>query len=514
MDDSDIERRLNEAGERFRSRHDADFRAPDLSPYAGRNEGIRWGAWAPVGAVAAVAAMIIGVFWAGTLFDGRPGRTVDGSAAEQGGSSWDPDLPKGVGPVRVPGAIPPINEMMDWPWVEMANSFRPRADIASGHPYCLLRQLDLSAEIVDGSFAFVARLKPGEEACRMSGYASFEWSKAGRFVKVLGGAVDPVIGQWPADPLITARRGAVVKASLEDWCTVAPNVDTTTFFDHKSGVAKVTDFPATGCPEQAVGDDGELFLPTSYWQPEGWRAEPVRGDFSGLKVRLVDTVTKDYPGTNWDGTLTWVIELTATDHDIDLDPCPGYQVGLGAMDQQDSATRRLNCQAVRQRRADGTPYLKKGKRVRFAIWGNGPTDAPETLRLIVPGESLELPLTEGAAAPTGEPRLVDEADANLHLYISNQSFDDPDAPVRLTIDGVIIVDQSFAVEGQHNWVPFEVALAAGTHQIEITGANGAKETATLEVPAHGDLWAVADYWVTQGKGSFDWHVSDHGIGFA
>lgn len=513
MDDPELDRRLHEAGEQFRSQHEAAYRPPDLTAFAGAPRRIRWGTLAPVGAVAAVAAMIIGVFWVGTIFEGRQGRVGEAGAAEQGGSTWDPDLPKGVGPVEVPGAIPPVNEAMNWPGVEMANSFRPRTDIASGHPYCLLRQLDLAAEVVDGSFAFAARLKPGEEACRMSGYAYFEWSLSGRHIEVLGGATDPVIGQWPADPLITARRGALVKASLEDWCVVAPNVDTAIFFDHKNGVAKVSDFPDVDCPQQASGEVAELTLPTTYWQPEGWLAEPVRGDFSGLEVRLVDTATKDYPGTNWDGTPTWVVELTATDHDIELDPCPGYQVALGTMSEEEVATRRLNCQAVQRTHADGKPYLRKGEPVRFAIWGNGPTDAPQTLRMFLPGERRELALTEGAAAPTGEPRMVGEAEANLHLYISNQSFDDPDAPVRLTIDGVVIVDQVFAVEGQHNWVPFEVAIAAGTHQIEITGANGAKESAIVDVPAHGDLWAVADYWVNDGKGSFDWRVSDHSIGF-
>lgn len=35
--------------------------------------------------------------------------------------------------------------------------------------------------------------------------------------------------------------------------------------------------------------------------------------------------------------------MAATKHDIDLDPCPGYQVALGSAGIDDAATWRLNC---------------------------------------------------------------------------------------------------------------------------------------------------------------------------
>lgn len=516
MDDPDLDGRLERAGERFRARFDAEFRAPDLTGFAGRRQGIRWGTLAPAAAVAAVAALVIGVFWVGTVFDcGNVGAPA-GGGSERGGSSWDPDLPAGVGPAVVPGAIAPINEQMSFPAVELGNSFRPRADIAAGHPYCLLRQLDLTAELVAHDFAFVARIKPGEEPCRLSGYSYFEFSKGGKNVEVLGGATDPAAGQWPADPLVTARRGALTRASVSDWCGVRDLVDAAIFFGQGSEneTRKVTQFPPVECPV-AEPTEEEPSLPHTYWQPEGWAAEPVRGDFSGLRIRLVDSVAKDYPGKEWDGTPTWVVELAATKHDIDLDPCPGYQVALGSAGIDDAATWRLNCQQVPTKRADGTPYLRKGEPVRFAIWvTNSRTDSPLTLRLILPGGNQEISLTEGAEAPTGEPRLVDEDEANLHLYVSNQSFDEPRVPVSVSIDGVVLVDEPFDVEGQHNWQAFPIAVGAGTHEVVVTGPNGATTTQQLVVPQRGDLWAVTNYWTNDRKGSLDWMVSDRPIGFA
>ncbi|WP_256842962.1 hypothetical protein [Ornithinimicrobium cryptoxanthini] len=44
-------------------------------------------------------------------------------------------------------------------------------------------------------------------------------------------------------------------------------------------------------------------------------------------------------------------------------------------------------------------------------------------------------------------RLVDEADADLVLYVSNQSFTDSPVSIQIAIDGVQLVDQTFAIEG-------------------------------------------------------------------
>ena len=518
--DEEIDARLTRAGEGFRSQHQPSARAhAHLETLTRRPRPTRWSALAPAAAVAAVAAVVLAAFWAGPILGNRGGSPeVSGAAAQRGGSSWNPDLPAGVGPVEVAGAVPPINESISFPRVQLGRSFRPRADIAVGHPYCLVSQLDFSAELLGDRFAFVARLKPGERPCRLSGYPYFEFSKDGRSVEVLGGSdSDPRDGDWPSDPLVTAEQAAVITAQVSDWCTVQGKVDTAIFFDSENGTQKVDRFPAVRCPALTPGTPAEPVLPRTYWQPQGWSAEPVIGDFSGLRLRLVDTLKPDYPGSDWDGTPTWVVELTATDHDVVLDPCPGYQILQGAESLSSGAdewgTWLLNCQAVSTKGSDGTPYLAKGEPVRFAIWGSPPNGSTQTFRLLTPSGARDLPLDPGASAPTGAPRLVDEETANLHLYVSNQSFDRPRVRVRVRIDGVTLVDQDFAVEGQHNWVAFEVALAAGTHQVEITGPDGASEIEVLHVPARGVTSAVTNYWGNDGHGEFDWRVSDRSIAF-
>lgn len=97
--------------------------------------------------------------------------------------------------------------------------------------------------------------------------------------------------------------------------------------------------------------------------------------------------------------------------------------------------------------------------------------------------------------------MVDEDEANLHLYVSTESFHEPRVPVSVSIDGVVLVDEPFDVEGQHNWQAFPIAVGAGTHEVVVTGPNGATTTQQLVVPQRGDLWAVTNYWTNDRKGS-------------
>jgi len=51
-------------------------------------------------------------------------------------------------------------------------------------------------------------------------------------------------------------------------------------------------------------------------------------------------------------------------------------------------------------------------------------------------------------------RLVEEEQADLVRYVSNQSFDDEKVGLRVAVDGVTVVDGEFHVEDQHNWFSF------------------------------------------------------------
>jgi hypothetical protein len=147
-----------------------------------------------------------------------------------------------------------------------------------------------------------------------------------------------------------------------------------------------------------------------------------------------------------------------------------------------------------------------------------------------PGASPQPTTTEptGTATPTATPtvtpagsiapiRLVDEGDdaADLKLYVSNQSFADDPVHVTVTIDGVELIDQSFAVEGQHNWIDFAVDLPGGEHEIVATSDTGVEFSETFNSSPTKLKYAVLDYWNyedAEGK-YFSWNIQGTAIGF-
>jgi hypothetical protein len=90
--------------------------------------------------------------------------------------------------------------------------------------------------------------------------------------------------------------------------------------------------------------------------------------------------------------------------------------------------------------------------------------------------------------------VASEADADLHLWISNQSFIDDPVGVTVEIDGVEVVRQEFAVEGQHNWVLFPIDLPPGMHVVTATSDTGVRMREKFRIPRQADRYAVVDYW--------------------
>jgi hypothetical protein len=105
------------------------------------------------------------------------------------------------------------------------------------------------------------------------------------------------------------------------------------------------------------------------------------------------------------------------------------------------------------------------------------------------------PTTPGQSAEQSTPsiRIVDE-EADLTLYISNQSFADDPVHISVTIDGVELIDADFAVEGQHNWIDFPVELPGGEHEIVATSDTGVTRTETFTSSTTKQKYAVLDYW--------------------
>ncbi|MEU5783866.1 hypothetical protein [Micromonospora lupini] len=112
-------------------------------------------------------------------------------------------------------------------------------------------------------------------------------------------------------------------------------------------------------------------------------------------------------------------------------------------------------------------------------------------------------------------RLVDEDLADLHLWVSNQSFDDDRVTVTVSIDGTRLVDQPFDVRGQHNWILFPIKLPPGSHEVTATSQTGAETHQRFTMPERGRRYAVIDYWTDPGRGGrhLNWLVKSHPVAF-
>ncbi len=117
-------------------------------------------------------------------------------------------------------------------------------------------------------------------------------------------------------------------------------------------------------------------------------------------------------------------------------------------------------------------------------------------------------------APGAAVRLVGRAEADVLLYVSNQSFDDEEVLLTVTIDRVTVVDGDFHVEGQHNWVSFPLTLSPGEHEITAESDSGATLRESFEVRRDKRLYAVIDHWTEQGSADLTWLSQWQPLAFA
>ncbi|MEO3771790.1 hypothetical protein ABGB10_15485 [Micromonospora sp. B9E7] len=106
--------------------------------------------------------------------------------------------------------------------------------------------------------------------------------------------------------------------------------------------------------------------------------------------------------------------------------------------------------------------------------------------------------------------------ADLHLWVSNQSFADDPVALTVSIDGTEIVDRHFAVEGQHNWVLFPVRVAPGHHVVRVVSGTGVEKQESFTMPETGRRYAAIDYGnaVDVGGRHVNWFIQSTPIGFA
>jgi len=84
----------------------------------------------------------------------------------------------------------------------------------------------------------------------------------------------------------------------------------------------------------------------------------------------------------------------------------------------------------------------------------------------------------------------------VKLWVSNQSFAEPNVTLDIRVDNQTVVDEQFAVENQHNTIGYILANVepATEHTITATADSGAEASAVFTVDTDQPLWISLAYW--------------------
>lgn len=154
---------------------------------------------------------------------------------------------------------------------------------------------------------------------------------------------------------------------------------------------------------------------------------------------------------------------------------------------------------------------------------------------VSPAPTIDRPPTEeesdtSAPAPDGGGNLIvergiplgqiqdDLEPGEVKLWVSNQSFGDDPVGLTISVDGTQIVLEQFHVEGQHNWIAFDLrGLKPGPHVLVASSDTGIEHVETFTVMEDEPRWLVLDYWheLDDQKGRhFTFAEFDHPVAFA
>ena len=123
--------------------------------------------------------------------------------------------------------------------------------------------------------------------------------------------------------------------------------------------------------------------------------------------------------------------------------------------------------------------------------------------------------------------VADAAGASdLTLWVSNQSYTDKNVDVTVTLDGVVIIDRSFHVGDQHNFIEHRIQLVDGTHRLD---ASTVIDDETVDLSEEFSIepgqqrYAGLNYWhyvptspndPSSDPPGFSFVIQDEPIGFA
>jgi hypothetical protein len=107
--------------------------------------------------------------------------------------------------------------------------------------------------------------------------------------------------------------------------------------------------------------------------------------------------------------------------------------------------------------------------------------------------------------------------AILHLYVSNQSFDNPLVGIDVRINDTHVVTGDFDVGNQHNWIQFDLQVPVGVLDVYAEAfADNAWCDESFEAIVTGERWAVLEYWYSPSDGQdeqFIWYLSETAVAF-
>lgn len=114
-----------------------------------------------------------------------------------------------------------------------------------------------------------------------------------------------------------------------------------------------------------------------------------------------------------------------------------------------------------------------------------------------------------------DPAVLDRPPLGLAVIVSNQSFDDPEVGLTVTVDGELMIERSFAVEGQHTYVSYRLPLEPGEHRVVVRADTGATHERVVSLGAERRYLAVS-YWGDDSSSSnaFSVEESDEPFGIA
>jgi hypothetical protein len=512
MNDDELDRLLRERGARWR-----DEQAP---PPALDAEALDTGAparWvAPVAAAAAVAVVVGGVVWA-TSGDGN--RRGD-EPAPVDSATVAPDF---VVPWvhRDPGHVK---------WPTPVTTWTPDPAYAEGVEACRGDQVQVAVQGdgAGGTTLQVLRFTaaPGER-CALPSELAMDLRADGAAAGVETGAGrHDALPDWPGTAVLLEDEAAATLALSwsPQWCreTVVVDQVVVSWGDEEVGVP--LDLRSPRCDDVGTSDASPVLV--GALAPEGATHEDEWPALAPLTARQVSHTA----GTGEEPD-RFVLELLATQRDLSLSLCPDASVSVQhSYDDVTELAYRLNCDGVPYLDSEGTPYLPKGVPVRFAVEVPVGEPAPEALRWTLRGPEptrvdLELsdippppsssPEASTETPPSAPPRVVDEEEANFLLDISNQSFDQPTIATKVYVDGVLLVDREFHVEGQHTWVTFPILVEPGPHELRVEVAGGAPYETTVKVPADKPTYGLLQHWTEGRKGAFwTWDQQGHGFAYA